>query len=168
MNAIASQIVSKLLVRTPVRLAALSWDIPKKIENNAELIWPESNIAEMRVLIENFKETTQALGLQYQNMKDANIHLEERVQERTTELRESEETIHLMLDSMVEAIYGIDMDGECTFCNNTCLHLLGYKHPDELLGKNMHWQIHSKRPDAGLRSVESVGRFRRHAGHACP
>ncbi|MEI6186267.1 MAG: PAS domain S-box protein, partial [Dehalococcoidia bacterium] len=65
--------------------------------------------------------------------------------ERT--LADNEEKIHLLLDSTAEAIYGLDMSGNCTFCNSSCLHLLGYKHPDELLGKNMHWLIHSKRPD---------------------
>ncbi|MCX5814474.1 MAG: PAS domain S-box protein [Proteobacteria bacterium] len=74
-------------------------------------------------------------------------------------LRESEETIHLLLDSMAEAIYGIDMNGNCTFCNNTCLRLLGYKHSDDLLGKNMHWQIHSKRPDGTSFPVEECRIF---------
>ena len=62
-------------------------------------------------------------------------------------LRESEARIRLLLDSAAEAIYGIDMNGNCTFCNSACLRMLGYRRPDELLGKNMHWQIHSKRPD---------------------
>ena len=57
-------------------------------------------------------------------------------------LRESDEKIRLLLNSTAEAIYGLDMNGNCTFCNNSCLRLLGYKHPRELLGKNMHWQIH--------------------------
>jgi PAS domain S-box-containing protein len=62
-------------------------------------------------------------------------------------LRESDEKNRLLLNSAAEAIYGIDINGNCTFCNKTCLRLLGYKHPDELIGKNMHWQIHSHYPD---------------------
>ena len=69
-------------------------------------------------------------------------------------LRETEDKIHLLLDSTAEAIYGIDMNDNCTFCNSACLRLLGYKRPDELLGKNMHWQIHSKRPDGSPLPVE--------------
>jgi PAS domain-containing protein len=53
-------------------------------------------------------------------------------------LKKSEEKLQLLLNSAAEAIYGIDMNGNCTFCNNACLLLLGYKHPEELLGKNMH------------------------------
>jgi diguanylate cyclase (GGDEF)-like protein/PAS domain S-box-containing protein len=74
-------------------------------------------------------------------------------------LRESEEKIHLLLNSIAEAIYGIDMNGNCTFCNAPCLHLLGYKHPEELLGKNMHWLIHSKRPDGTPFPVEECRIF---------
>ncbi len=62
-------------------------------------------------------------------------------------LVESGEKIRLLLDSAAEAIYGIDINGNCTFCNSACLRLLGYKHPEELLGKNMHWQIHAKYAD---------------------
>jgi PAS domain S-box-containing protein len=57
---------------------------------------------------------------------------------------ESEERIHLLLNSTSEAIYGIDTNGNCTFCNSACLRMLGYEHPNELLGKNMHLQIHAK------------------------
>ncbi len=74
-------------------------------------------------------------------------------------LLETEEKIFLLLNSTAEAIYGLDMDGNCTFCNNTCLRMLGYKHPDDLLGKNMHWQIHSKYADGKLFPVEECRIF---------
>ena len=73
---------------------------------------------------------------------------------------ESEEKIHLLLDSTAEAIYGLDMHGNCTFCNNACLSLLGYKHHDELLGKNMHWQIHGKYSDETIFPVEECRIFK--------
>jgi len=69
-------------------------------------------------------------------------------------LRESEERIRLLLNSAAEAIYGVDMNGNCTFCNDSCLRLLEYKHPDELLGKNMHWQIHAKHSDGTAFPIE--------------
>ena len=60
---------------------------------------------------------------------------------------ESAELERLLLDSTGEAIYGIDMLGNCTFCNSACLRLLGYKDPVELIGKNMHSIMHHTRPD---------------------
>ncbi len=72
----------------------------------------------------------------------------------TTEVKQAQEKIHLLLNSTAEAIYGIDTDGDCTFCNDTCLRLLGYQHPNDLLGKNMHWQIHGKYADGTYFPVE--------------
>src|SRR5947207_8835912 len=55
--------------------------------------------------------------------------------------------LKLLVDSTGEAIYGVDMQGNCTFCNATRLRLLGYKEPVELIGKNMHNMMHHTRPD---------------------
>ncbi|MCX6887707.1 MAG: PAS domain S-box protein [Verrucomicrobia bacterium] len=69
-------------------------------------------------------------------------------------LKERDENIHLLLNSTAEAIYGIDLDGNCTFCNSSCLRLLGYQRPEELFGKNMHWEIHGKHADGSPFLVE--------------
>jgi len=77
----------------------------------------------------------------------------------TREIRQKQKKIHLLLNSTAEAIYGIDTNGDCTFCNNACLHLLGYQHSDDLLGKNMHWLIHGKHPDGTHFPVEDCRIF---------
>ncbi len=64
-----------------------------------------------------------------------------------TALLESKNQLRLLLDSAAEAIYGIDIQGNCTFCNPSCLKMLGYHHQDELNGKNMHALIHYKHSD---------------------
>ena len=69
------------------------------------------------------------------------------------------EKIQLLLSSTAEAIYGIDLNGDCTFCNDACLKMLGYTHHDELLGKNMHVQIHEKRKDRTPFPVEDCSIF---------
>jgi PAS domain S-box-containing protein len=67
---------------------------------------------------------------------------------RTEEaVRESEDKLRLILESTAEAIYGIDLDHRCTFCNPACLRTLGYEHVDDVLGKNMHNLIHHTRVD---------------------
>jgi len=63
------------------------------------------------------------------------------------ELREREEHIRLLLNSTAEAIYGIDSNGNCTFCNQACVKMLGYDSPDDLLGCNVHGLIHHTHPD---------------------
>jgi PAS domain S-box-containing protein len=56
--------------------------------------------------------------------------------------RESEEKYLLLLNSAAEGIYGLDLEGRCTFCNPACLCLLGYQTCEDLLGKNMHELVH--------------------------
>ena len=69
-------------------------------------------------------------------------------------LRESEQKLRLLLDSTAEAIYGIDLQHLCTFCNTACLRTLGYERIDEVLGKNVHNLIHHTRADGTLLPIE--------------
>jgi PAS domain S-box-containing protein len=62
-------------------------------------------------------------------------------------LRESEDKLRLILDSTAEGIYGVDMEGRCTFCNDACLRLLGYDSDSMLLGKDVHRLIHHSHAD---------------------
>jgi len=66
----------------------------------------------------------------------------ESLKQANSELENSRGELRLVLDSSAEAIYGIDLNGDCTFCNRSCLEMLGYHDREELLGKNMHRQIH--------------------------
>ena len=74
-------------------------------------------------------------------------------------VRESDELKRLVLDSVPEAVYGIDMQGCCTFCNPACLKLLGYEDPAELYGKNMHDVMHHTRKDGTPYPVEECHIF---------
>ncbi len=65
--------------------------------------------------------------------------LEERVQERTEELR-------LLLQSAGEGIFGVDAAGQVTFINPVALNLLGFAE-EEMIGKEVHALIHHSRQD---------------------
>jgi PAS domain S-box-containing protein len=60
---------------------------------------------------------------------------------------QSEEQVRLLLNSTAEAIYGLDPEGNCTFCNQACVRLLGYAQANDLIGKHMHRLIHHKHSD---------------------
>ncbi len=64
--------------------------------------------------------------------------LEQTVRERTQVLQDTEDKLRLLLDSTFEAIYGTDLEGNGTFCNDSCLRLLGYAESDDLVGKNVY------------------------------
>lgn len=63
------------------------------------------------------------------------------------ELVESEERLRLIFDSAAEGIYGLDNNGNCIFCNNASLRMLGFDKEEELIGKNMHNLIHYSHND---------------------
>ena len=62
-------------------------------------------------------------------------------------LRDSRENLHLLLDSMAEAAYGVDFDGNCTFVNRAFLKILGYQDEKEVLGKSSHALLHHSYAD---------------------
>jgi PAS domain S-box-containing protein len=57
------------------------------------------------------------------------------------------ERVDLLLTSTAEAIYGLDLEGSCTFCNPAAIRLLGYSDERDLLGKQIHSLIHHTRAD---------------------
>ena len=62
--------------------------------------------------------------------------------ESEQKLSKEEARMRLLLESTGEAVYGVDNKGECTFCNQALLRLLGYASQGELLGRNIHDVIH--------------------------
>jgi len=72
----------------------------------------------------------------------------ELARERTAEeLRHERDHIQLLLNSTAEGIYGVDLEGRCTFANPACERLLGVESPRGLIGENMHELTHHTRPD---------------------
>ena len=61
-------------------------------------------------------------------------------------LREAEERSRLLLESSADGIYGIDLEGRCTFINKAAAEMTGFA-PAETLGRNMHDLIHHSRRD---------------------
>src|SRR3984893_3319805 len=97
-----------------------------------------------------------------QELTSANTKLADEVGERKhaeEALRESSELVVLLIDSIPEAIYGIDANGNCTFCNPSFLRLLGYQDQKELLGKNVHAVIHHTRPDGTAYPIQECHIF---------
>jgi two-component system sensor histidine kinase/response regulator len=116
---------------------------------------------EVGVLIDGFNEMLAQIQIRDAELSTARDDLERRVEERTLELeqevgdrqraqealRESEKRLRLILESAAEAIYGMDRNGECTFCNPATLRLLGHQKPEDLVGKRLHSIIHHTHAD---------------------
>ncbi len=80
--------------------------------------------------------------------------LELLVEERTEELRASEERSRLLLHSVGEGIFGVDAGGNFTFINPAALAMLGYQEA-ELMGRPVHAIIHHSRPDGSAYPLEN-------------
>jgi PAS domain S-box-containing protein/putative nucleotidyltransferase with HDIG domain len=65
-------------------------------------------------------------------------------------IEQSEAQVTLLTNSIAHAIYGIDLDGQCTFANDACIEMLGFNHQSELLGQNMHALVQHSHKDGTL------------------
>lgn len=75
---------------------------------------------------------------------------------------ETEERVGLLLESTEEALYGVNVDGVCTFANPACARILGYEHPNDMLGQNMHELIHHTRQNGTPHPVDNCKLFKAH------
>jgi len=83
-------------------------------------------------------------------LQEAKEQQEKRVGQRTAELQEQvveqAQTLAQMrqlLNSFEGGVYGVDLSGNCIFCNPGTLRLLGYKDSADMLGRNMHGMVHA-------------------------
>ena len=57
-------------------------------------------------------------------------------------LRNSEAQMRLLLESVGDGVFGVDLDGNCTFINPSALRILGFNSAQDVEGKNIHSKIH--------------------------
>lgn len=90
----------------------------------------------------------------------ANTTLEARVDQRTRQFKDSQASLQLMLNSMSEGMYGVDINGNCTFVNAAFLRILGYADENELIGESIHALIHHTRADGSPYPESECGMFK--------
>lgn len=72
-----------------------------------------------------------------------------------------------LLESTGEGIYGVDLEGRCTFINNAGASLLGYR-AEDLIGQSMHTLIHHTRRDGSPYPAEACSIYRAYrTGQVC-
>ncbi len=69
------------------------------------------------------------------------------------ELLEAEEKSRLLLESVGEGVYGMDLDGRTTFINPAAQKMLGYTE-DEVVGRVMHGLVHHSYRDGSTYPIE--------------
>ncbi len=72
--------------------------------------------------------------------------LEQRVDEQTADIRRMARETEVLLSSVGDGIYGVDLDGRVTFLNPSGAAALGLR-PRDLLGQGAHHRFHAPRDD---------------------
>lgn len=93
------------------------------------------------------RNSTGVVRVAYFRFSLPNSHEIDRVLQAKRALSDRESQLRLLLASTAEAIYGLDLLGQCTFANTARLTILGYGNMDELRDQNMHNLIHHTRAD---------------------
>jgi PAS domain S-box-containing protein len=106
------------------------------------------------------KDEIGSLDLNFNRMADALESDIIRRKQAMELLRKSEEQVRLMLNSAGEAIFGIDLNGNCTFANPCCAEVLGYKDPDDITGRHMHQFLNHSYFDGSPIPVEECRIYR--------
>jgi len=97
--------------------------------------------------VQVFRDNLVQMEALRQSKLDAERREAEEREAHARDLEESHQKLQLILDTSAAAIYGTDLDGNCIFCNQACLDLLGYGKPEDLLGRNMHEVSHHSYAD---------------------
>jgi PAS domain S-box-containing protein len=100
-----------------------------------------------------------------------------RVQAQTeAEVVRRQESLQSLLDSAAEGLYGVDLEGRCTFANRAALQMLGYEREVDLLGRPIHALIvdatragaDATQPDATNGAHSESESYRRRDGSVFP
>jgi PAS domain S-box-containing protein len=67
--------------------------------------------------------------------------------------------MEILLESTGQGIYGIDLQGKCTFINRATCEMVGYR-PEEALGQNMHDLVHHHKLDGSVYPVDQCPVYR--------
>ncbi|OGQ87403.1 MAG: hypothetical protein A2512_01565 [Deltaproteobacteria bacterium RIFOXYD12_FULL_56_24] len=152
-----AELLSRRIVLTLEQLRLITHDLPGRLATESKKIpWPESGVQEANHLINNFKMMGYLLSEQFDEIRQINESLEQRVEERTRELRESEEKFRTVADYT----YGWELwetsEGSCLYCSPSCERVTGYspeafKTDSGLLERLIHpedlpkWKAHHAR-----------------------
>ncbi len=89
-----AELLSRQAMVTLEKLRLITLNLPAKLDSDSkEIVWPESSIKEANHLVSNFMEMAETLAEQRAALLRSKDELEILVEERTAELRDSENTL---------------------------------------------------------------------------
>lgn len=133
---VLAELLSRQSIITLEKLRQISQDLPIKLATGGEEItWPESGIQETHYLVNNFREMAKSLTAQFNEVCRINETLEYRVEERTKELKASEERYRSILNASPDDITITDMEGRIVMVSPTGVAMFGYDQEEKGWGR---------------------------------
>lgn len=136
---VVSMIVAAPLSRKVVsplkRLTRMTGSLPRLLFRNGEMEWPTSHVTEVQILIGNLRKMADVLLLQFEQIRQDKLTLEDRVRERTKELKNSEEIKRAIIDSSIDAIIAVDSNGLIIEFNPEAERMFGLKREEVVFEK---------------------------------
>ena len=129
-----SRLVSGGLVRPLRRLQDVGIDLPRQLaREQTAIVWPESEISEIRGLIVNFRKMAEGMARYVHELRTLNETLEERVAVRTASLQEKTAFLTALLTSMPDLVFFKDRDSAYLGANMNLARLFG-RTQEEMVG----------------------------------
>ena len=130
---------------------------------HADSVVPSDAYKEVQTLGVSLNSLLKSLQQKEADLRALNVSLEQRVEERTAELRdafervqENEQRIHSIIESAQDPFVGMDFDGRITDWNSQAEKLFGWKR-DEVLGRPFPETLLAERHAAATRAA--LGQF---------
>jgi PAS domain S-box-containing protein len=128
---ILAEITSRGVIISITKLKEITSGLPEKISTKNEIVWPMSYTEETESLLSNFKEMTQTLGQNFDEIRDVNTSLKT----LTRELQESEEKYRIIFNNRIYSICIFDLDTlKLLDFNEAYVSLYGYTKEELLSG----------------------------------
>lgn len=128
--------ISKKVVSPLKRITLMTSALSRLLIRQGEMKWPISHVTEVQILIGNLRKMSDVLLEQFEQIRQDKITLEDRVRERTKELRNSEEIKRAIVDSSIEAIIAVDACGKIIEFNPEAERMFGLRREDVVYQKN--------------------------------
>lgn len=120
-----AEVLSRQIMGTLNILGALTRNLPFRVAtSDNDIVWPETAIKETNDLIGNFREMSQLLKAQFDEIQDVNETLGQRVAEQTAELKASELHLQTIIENEPECIKIIDAQGRLLHMNPAGLAMI--------------------------------------------
>ena len=140
-----AEFVSRRIAKTTEQLSYITHDLPLKLISGTQIDWPpKSGILETDRLLRHFREMADSLRAKFVEKRQMNESLEQRVEERTEELRKSEGRFRGLFEQAAVGVAEIVMEtGRFIIVNRRFCEIVG-RTEEELLATTFLAITHPK------------------------